>query len=227
MELGLKLLSMKAYGTVIPKVGGGVHGTVGLCITVFCGSLRLYGNLINLRFPTTAEIAFPKFPLDISVRLDMEVIPLTLSMNAYLTFEEPIFGSKITMYNKNVWRYSARMTRSNIFDTHNRRPDESPPSFQDYTVKARSATLSTGGFSGAVVIPGHAGQCFVKQIPNRDITDPALHIEVAVENDKSLVKTFYSVGTVPGGADVVNNREFTGPTAVIPDTVSKRHTRKL
>ena len=64
-EIGAKVLEMKATCGVEPYGGVVVYGELGIGFLLY-GSLRLEGKIMDLRFPTTAEIAFNKFPIDVS-----------------------------------------------------------------------------------------------------------------------------------------------------------------
>jgi len=66
-EVGAKVLDMKAFAGITPY--GGIHawGSLGVCFGPLCGSLRLEGYIMDLRFPSTAEIGFKKFPLDVGL----------------------------------------------------------------------------------------------------------------------------------------------------------------
>lgn len=56
---------MIAYTEVEPYAGLTVWGEFGLGFLVIFGKLRLEGMIMELRFPSRAEIAFNKFPLDV------------------------------------------------------------------------------------------------------------------------------------------------------------------
>lgn len=64
-EIGAKVLEMKAICGVEPYGGVTVFGELGIGFLLY-GKLRLEGRIMDLRFPTTAEIAFNKFPLDVA-----------------------------------------------------------------------------------------------------------------------------------------------------------------
>ena len=64
-EVGVKVLAMKAFAGATPYGGAHAWGSISLCFGPLCGSLRLDGYVMELRFPTTAEVAFNKFPLDV------------------------------------------------------------------------------------------------------------------------------------------------------------------
>lgn len=63
--VGVKIFSMTVFTEVEPYAGLTVKGSVNLCILTLCGSLRLEGMIMDLRFPTGAEITFNKFPIDV------------------------------------------------------------------------------------------------------------------------------------------------------------------
>ena len=55
----------------------------------------------------------------------------------------------------------------------------------------------------------------MKQLLNRDYTDPAFEITVAAHDDKSDVKFYLDVGSFPAGNDLVKNEELGGPSTVL------------
>ena len=61
----------------------------------------------------------------------------------------------------------------------------------------------------------------MEQIPNLDYTEPAFQLDIAAGDDKSIVTFTYSVGTIPDGTDVVDNDEFSGPSAIIEEVIFK------
>ena len=56
---------MVATASVIPKGGLTAFGSAGLCLGPLCIELNLVGQIMNVQFPTTAEVGFSKFPLDV------------------------------------------------------------------------------------------------------------------------------------------------------------------
>ena len=56
---------MTAFTEVEPYAGLTVWGEFGLGFLFIFGKLRLEGMIMELRFPSRAEIAFNKFPLDV------------------------------------------------------------------------------------------------------------------------------------------------------------------
>ena len=60
-----------------------------------------------------------------------------------------------------------------------------------------------------------AGHCYVRQLPNRDYTEPAFQIAIETVDDVSDTTLTLDVGTVPGGNDVVEGRSLGGPSTVL------------
>lgn len=62
--VGAKILEMKGYVKVEPYGGVSVYGEMGIGFLLEA-SLKLVGQILDTGFPTTAEITFSKFPLDV------------------------------------------------------------------------------------------------------------------------------------------------------------------
>ena len=77
------------------------------------------------------------------------------------------------------------------------------------------STQSRKRQAGGVIQPSSTRNCVLEQVPNLDYTEPAFELAIAAGDDRSIVTFTYSVGTVPGGTDVVNEEEFNGPSAII------------
>lgn len=63
-KVGAKILGMKGYVKLEPYGGVSVYGELGIGFLLY-GKLRLTGQILDVGFPSTAEIAFNKFPLDV------------------------------------------------------------------------------------------------------------------------------------------------------------------
>ena len=63
-EVGAKVMDKAATCGVEPYGGLTIWGELGVGFALY-GKLRLEGHLMDLGFPTTAEIGFKKFPLDV------------------------------------------------------------------------------------------------------------------------------------------------------------------
>lgn len=64
VAVGAKIMAMTAFVEVQPYGGLLVWGEMGIGFLLY-GKLRLVGHIMDTGFPTTAEIAFNKFPLDV------------------------------------------------------------------------------------------------------------------------------------------------------------------
>ena len=62
--VGAKVMDMKGTAGCEPYGGVAVWGELGIGALLY-GKLRLEGRIMDLGFPTTAEIKFKKFPLDV------------------------------------------------------------------------------------------------------------------------------------------------------------------
>lgn len=63
--VGLRVMNMVAEATLLPYAGVHLYGGLGICFGPFCAELHLTGYILNLKIPTTAEVEFSKFPLDV------------------------------------------------------------------------------------------------------------------------------------------------------------------
>ncbi|XP_072033446.1 LOW QUALITY PROTEIN: uncharacterized protein [Amphiura filiformis] len=208
ITVGVGIITMTAEGTVTPKAGAFLKAGARVCIAILCGELELNAAILNVQFPTTAEIGFSKFPLDVGIRMNAKIVPLTITLYGKVTLKL-IFKTR-TLYKKKIWQYKTPAIEGEIFNIHTKDPDKSPPQFMESTTSV-SRKRQTGG----VVEPNPTRECRVEQVPGLDYTEPAFQLEIAAGDDKSIVTFTYSVGSVPGGTDVVNADEFGGPSAII------------
>jgi hypothetical protein len=56
---------MTGFASIIPFGGVKAYGSAAICFWLLCGKLRLEGFVLDTRFPSKAEVAFNKFPLDV------------------------------------------------------------------------------------------------------------------------------------------------------------------
>ena len=68
-EVEAKLLEMNASAGITPYGGIYAWGSMEIFLGTLYGTLRLEGYIMDLRFPSTAEIGFSKFPLDVRLVL--------------------------------------------------------------------------------------------------------------------------------------------------------------
>jgi len=215
LELKFCLLSMKAIAILTPWLGIDVYGSLEIYLGVFFAGIRLDGRLMQTKFPCTATVAFTKFPLDVGLKMDMEMIPLAFKLSAFCQVGIKIFGKKITktIFKAVLWEWSMAPIVKNIFTLHTPEKDDSPPAFE---------AVATDPKSSAVGAP--AAKCEVSQIAKRDYTDPAFKLEIFVTDDKSNITTTYSIGRSVNGDDVESNKEMGGMSIIeatksLPDGV--------
>lgn len=62
-----------------------------------------------------------------------------------------------------------------------------------------------------------AAPCEVRQLPGLDYTEPRFEISVRAADDRCQVKLFLDIGTVPGGSDVMKEKELGGQSTIIKE----------
>ncbi|CAH1242180.1 Hypp6488 [Branchiostoma lanceolatum] len=137
------LMNMNVQGGITPYLGVQVYGELGVGALLYA-KLRLEGDIMETRFPITAEIRFSKFPMDVGMTLDIELIPLQLKLKALVTLEIkiPFIGTiKKTLFKKTLWKYTTSSIKSRILDLHTWEPDNSAPELE---------TVGGGGSEGQV-----------------------------------------------------------------------------
>ncbi|XP_078695732.1 uncharacterized protein LOC144924477 [Branchiostoma floridae x Branchiostoma belcheri] len=202
LEAGVSIMKMKAYGKATPDVSAVVEASVGVSILLIAGELQLKGYILTTAFPTTAEVTFDKFPLNVGVRMDMVMIPLRLELHGVVF----ILGGKII--DIMIWHYETSSVTKNIFNTGLPEPDLTPPKFRKF--KHKNQASSPLGRRSEVTT-----HCDVEQLPGRDVMEPAFQLAVDAEDDVSQVKLTYDVGTYQAGSDVVKGEELGGPSNII------------
>ncbi|XP_019642103.1 PREDICTED: uncharacterized protein LOC109483513 [Branchiostoma belcheri] len=198
---------------VTPTIGAQVWGGLGISLGLFEGRLQIRGYIMTTSFPCTAELRFNKFPLDVGIRMDMNLVPLRLELRGILELTIPLIVKTIrkTLINKLIWQYSMPTIHATIFAINSDEPDKSPPNFQVYAnpfdspVEERAARTTN---------------CIVRQQYGRDYTEPAFLLELAVDDDRSEVDLTYSVGVTRGGSDQVLNQPLGGFTTIVPQLTS-------
>ncbi|XP_078664148.1 uncharacterized protein LOC144907219 [Branchiostoma floridae x Branchiostoma belcheri] len=213
LSVGASLMNMNVQGGIIPYLGVQVYGELGVGALLYA-KLRLEGDIMETKFPITAEIRFSKFPMDVGMTLDIELIPLQLKLKALVTLEVkiPFIGTiKKTLFKKTLWKYSTPSIKNRILDLHTWEPDNTPPEME-----------AVGGAGPAGrrkrdndYLPRQTRECVVKQLAGLDYTEPAFQIEITAGDDRSKVPLTYSVGTVPNSDDIVSKEELGGPTTIL------------
>ncbi|XP_046562951.1 uncharacterized protein LOC124271844 [Haliotis rubra] len=209
--VGAKILGMTVFGEVAPLGSALIYGEMSVGAVLYA-KLRFDGYLLNLAFPSRAEIGFYKFPLDLRLIMDMELTPLQLTLRGKVTLEinlgKWIGKIRKTLYNAVIWRYSTSSTRKRLIDTGKKEEDKSPPQFLNYVD-------NTGGSGRQKRAVSTSRSCLVRQLPNRDYTEPAVEIAIAAQDDRSQVQIFVDAGTKPGLSDVLRQSSLGGPSAII------------
>uniref|UniRef100_A0A1I8J5S5 GPS domain-containing protein n=1 Tax=Macrostomum lignano TaxID=282301 RepID=A0A1I8J5S5_9PLAT len=162
---------------------------------------------METRFPTRAEIGFSKFPLDVGLTLDVELVPLRLQLDAIVKLELNLKFIRIrkVFFKAAIWKYSAPKISKNILNVRTGKPDDTPPRITEMESTPDSA----------FAVGRETRHCRVLQLRGRDVMDPAFLLEIQAEDDVSVLKMTYSVGTAKGLTDIVRHDEFKGPSAII------------
>ncbi|XP_019624877.1 PREDICTED: uncharacterized protein LOC109470382 isoform X2 [Branchiostoma belcheri] len=204
----VRILSMQADVTVTPSVGCQVWGSLTVWLGLFEGRLQITGYVMTTSFPCKAELQFTKFPLDVGIRMDMNLVPLRLELRGILELTIPLPFKTITktLINKLLWQYATPTIHATIFAINSDEPDTSPPDFKVY---------SSPFENGVARRAAQTTNCIVKQQYGRDYTEPAFLLELAVDDDRSEVDLTYSVGVTRGGSDQVLDQPLGGFTTIV------------
>ncbi len=212
IPLSLALVSMKAKGGIVPMIGSYVASRLSVGFVIYI-DLVLKADVMHTSFPVIAELLFSKFPMDVGSRMDIQVIPLIIRLKIKVTTRFPF---KLTLYDKELFRWQANAMVGNVFNNHIKDHDDSPPVVMAYSTPVGTST-STPHFAEQTT------NCNIEQVPKLDYTEPAFQLEVVAVDDKSRVTFFYQVGTVAGGSDVLPKTEFGGPSAIISQILIGGH----
>ncbi|XP_067685182.1 uncharacterized protein [Haliotis asinina] len=202
IELGVCFMSMKLEGKLTPSASINVWGSLGIDIGFAYGGIKLTGYIMQTKFPIGGTLGFAKFPLDVTARMDMEMVPLALKLEAYAKLR--LLFVTVTVYRGNIWSYSTPTIKRNIFTTPHKGSDASPPTFSKNSVGKRSKRSAD------------EGGCEVTQIKGRSPSDTAFILKATSDDDVSEVKMFYAIGTYSGGTDAVDWTEMAGNTLMVP-----------
>ncbi|XP_052806221.1 uncharacterized protein LOC128235438 [Mya arenaria] len=199
-----KIISRSAGATLLPYAGLSTFFEAGIGFILY-GKLRLEGQICNIDFPSTAEIGFSKFPLDVGIKMDLKIKPLKLELFGLVTLEVNLLfvRFKKTLFKKRIWHYEMAQISTRVIDASTKEEDVSPPDFSPVVSKTSSR-------SGRALT-----ECVLRQIANRDYTEPAFEIAVKAADDRSNVKFFLDVGTFQGGNDIVSNMQLGGSETVV------------
>ncbi|XP_067658325.1 uncharacterized protein [Haliotis asinina] len=205
--VGAQVLALKAKGQVTPYVGAHAWGELGVGFVLY-GKLRLEGYLLTLAFPTVAEIQFSKWPLSVRVIMDLEFVPIELSLYGIVTLEVDIKIAKITkvLFQAKIFGYTCPVISTRIFDLGTHKEDDTPPHFLHY-IQHKSDRRRRAR--------GKTESCFVRQVPGKDYTEPTVEVAAAGVEDRGIVDLYLEAGTQPGLDDVIAKVKLGGPSLVI------------
>ena len=213
VDIGVKLcfLSMKASAVANPNLALILTGSAAISLFIFEAGISIVGKLMDTHLPTTASIVFKKFPLQVSTHIDLDLIPLTISLHVYCKLTIHLFFTTIrkTLFDKDIFSWSAPAIKITLLDISNANEDKSPPQFSPISSPATNTNRRRRSVTAGVP------PCTVTQVAGRDYTNPAFILQINVADDKSQVKLSYSVGTYKGGADLVKEDRMSGSTVLI------------
>ncbi|XP_063408918.1 uncharacterized protein LOC134692399 [Mytilus trossulus] len=210
-RVGVNVLGMNGVAEIAPYTGILVYGEVGIGIAMLYAKLRLEGHIMDLKFPTRGEISFSKFPLDVGITMDLDMTPIRLKLKVLITLEIPLLFTsiKITLFKATIWQYSSPTIRQNIISNWKKEKDLTGPVITEFIDKPGKKREKRS-----------TANCLVRQIPNQDYTEPQFEISIHAGDDRSGVRLYLNVGTVPGGRDVLNARELAGPATILSEKLT-------
>lgn len=128
---------------------------------------------------------------------------MRLELSAFVKVTVPLLVTTIekVVFDKVIWTFTADSFTGNIFTKKNEKKDESKPEFLPEAIDDPADVVTT---------------CSVKQVPNRDYTDPAFVLEAYGQDDNSGLTVHYAIGRSPGGTDVRDWTEMGGTTLLAP-----------
>ncbi|KAJ8321023.1 hypothetical protein KUTeg_002610 [Tegillarca granosa] len=140
----------------------------------------------------------------------LKLTPLSLALYGLVTLEVDLAFVSFTktLYKAKIWGYKTPTISKKLIDNRDKDEDVSPPEFKNFVDNSASNANE------------QTGSCTVRQIPEKDYTEPMFEISVRADDDRSGVELFLNVGTVPGGSDVLNEKELGGPSTEVKEKLS-------
>ncbi|KAL8609977.1 hypothetical protein ACOMHN_029470 [Nucella lapillus] len=202
VEVGAKVMQMQLYGQLRPAVALTVEGSLSIG-ALLLGELRLTGYICEVALPSQAAITFSKFPMDLTLTMDMELTPLELKLAALVTLKvNLVFASfRKVLFKTNLLHYKTPTISKRLLSVGQDEPDSSPPEFSQVEDDSSGQRR-------------HATHCEVTQLAGLDYTEPAIELAVSASDDKSQPTLEVSVGTSPSLHDL-HNTEMGGPSTII------------
>ncbi|XP_063408925.1 uncharacterized protein LOC134692405 [Mytilus trossulus] len=207
---GLNILEMKGIAEVVPYAGITAYAEIGLGFGPLFGKLRVEGQIMDMKFPTRAEVTFSKFPLDVGITMNLELTPLKIKVLALVTLELQFLGfsKTIVLYKTTLWSYSTPTIRAKIIDKRKDEKDQTAPAIEEFIDKPGSGRKKRS-----------SAKCLVRQIPYEDYTEPKFEVSIHAGDDRSGVNLYLDIGTIPGGTDVLNKKELAGPATILSEVL--------
>ena len=140
--------------------------------------------------------------------LYVELIPLELELKVYAKLLCPKKQLKCPLkIERIVWHWTSPTCKWQVFRKISYKNDTSHPKFPKYPLSGRNVRSTRNGSTA---------KCVVSQLKGRHIENTAFNLEVPAESDSSDLTLRYSIGTHPGGQDVMNWTNMSGFVQVIP-----------
>lgn len=137
--------------------------------------------------------------------MNLKLTPSLLNLTAALIRQTGAgaFADLEVLDSQVLWQYSVPPVQQEEYTYNGLTQDETVPSFTKLS------------YDGSVVTPS----CFVRQLPNRLYSQPALEIEVDLQDCEDYLNTAFRVGTYLDGDDVFQVHIFNGQRIVVPDSL--------
>ena len=218
-NLGAKVcfISMVANAEATPNVALILSGSAAISIFIAEAGVSLTGIILNTHLPIQPSIGFKKFPLALRIRVDLNIIPLGISLHIYLkiTINLWFVHFTITIISIEIFHWNSPAIVVTLLNLSNEKKDDSPPLFSPISEQSRRRRSLSFSEDHYLTRRDIATPCTVTQVAGRDYTNPAFILQINVADDKSQVKLTYSVGTYRGGDDLVSDERMNGNTVLI------------
>ncbi|KAK7460764.1 hypothetical protein BaRGS_00038811, partial [Batillaria attramentaria] len=170
-----------------PYVAGKFNASLSLSIVVASAGIDLKGYVLKSGFPLSLETNYNKQPVVTTKKLEAEIIPIELSLFAWLKI---LFVINIK---KQIWHWKAPPWSGVIWEKVYRKDDTGPPRFL-YCDKWRKKTKTD-------------------RIRKSNVFCQA---NFTAEDDDSDLKLSYAIGDYPGGTNIVGWTEMRGASLLQP-----------
>ena len=131
--------------------------------------------------------------------MDIVLVPSEFNLTTQLVQRTGAgqFAEQEVLQSNTVWQYSIPPLNTDEFSYQGTLSDTTPPLFTPLAYP-------------------FAGDCFVRQLPNRNYNNPAFEIEFEAVDRQSVLNITYYVGTFLNGEDVLARTELGGKRIVVP-----------